>query len=180
MDTPVFGIGSRIKHSEFGEGVVIQLKPATYLITFMQNGIREISRNYEKFEVIDAADPDLDLVSLADIEQLLIGVLRKFSDIHERVEIGQKWAGGTLIMKPGDTSLKPKEVPIDVFFNKVVMLRDRLRVLEQRINAHDKLTEDDKVNMQQYITRCYGSLTTFNVLFKYTTDHFVGEKGSKD
>lgn len=83
-------------------------------------------------------------------------------------------------MKPGDTSLKSKEVPIDVFFNKIVMLRDRLRVLEQRINSHDKLTEDDKVNIQQYITRCYGSLTTFNVLFKYSTDYFVGEKGSKD
>ena len=85
-----------------------------------------------------------------------------------------------MTLKPGDTSLKSKEVPIDVFFNKIVMLRDRLRVLEQRINSHDKLTEEDKVNMQQYITRCYGSLTTFNVLFKYTTDQFVGEKGSKD
>ena len=180
MESIVYGIGSRIKHPEFGDGVVVQLKPSTYLITFMQNGLREISRNYEKFEIIDATDPDTDLISLADVEQLLISVLRKFSDIHERVEIGQKWAGGSLIMKPGDTSLKSKEVPIDVFFNKIVMLRDRLRVLEQRINAHQKLTEDDKVNMQQYITRCYGSLTTFNVLFKYTTDHFVGEKGSKD
>lgn len=180
METTVFGIGSRIKHPEFGDGVVVQVKPSTYLITFMQTGMREISRNYDKFETIDAADPDNDLVSLADIEQLMIGVLRKFSDIQERVDIGPKWAGGTLTMKPGDVSLKSKEVPIDIFFNKIVMLRDRLRVLEQKINAHKKLSEEEKVEMQQYITRCYGSLTTFNILFKYTTDHFVGEKGSRD
>jgi hypothetical protein len=172
------GIGSRIKHPDFGDGVIIQVRPSTYSVTFMQHGIREIARSYDKMEVIEAADPDTDLVSLAEIEQLLINVLRKFSDVQERVEIGQKWTGGTIILKPGDTSLKPKEVPIDVFFNKIVMLRDRLRVLEQRINASDKLTEEDKVNMQQYVTRCYGSLTTFNVLFKYSTDHFVGEKGS--
>jgi hypothetical protein len=180
MDTMVLGIGSRIKHPEFGDGVVVQAKPSTYLITFMQNGMREISRNFDRFEIIDAADPDNDLVSLADVEQILIGVLRKFSDVQERVEIGHKWAGGTLIMKPGDTSLKSKEVPIDIFFNKVVMLRDRLRVLEQKINANKKLSEEEKVDMQQYITRCYGSLTTFNVLFKYTTDHFVGEKGNRE
>ncbi len=180
MDTTVLGIGSRLKHPEFGDGVVVQVKPATYLITFMQNGMRELSRNYDKFDVIDAAEPDIDLVTLSDVEQLLMGILRKFSDIQERVEIGPKWAGGTLTMKPGDTSLKPKEVPIDVFFNKVVMLRDRLRVLEQKINANKNLSEADKVDMQQYITRCYGSLTTFNVLFKYTTDHFVGEKGSRE
>jgi len=176
MEEIVFGIGSRIRHPEFGDGVVVQVKPSTYLVTFMQSGMREISRSYDKFETIDFADPDTDLVSLADIEQLLIGVIRKFSDVQERVDIGPKWAGGTMILKPGEVGLKPKEVPIDVFFNKIVMLRDRLRVLEQRINAHEKLTEEDKVNMQQYITRCYGSLTTFNVLFKYTTDHFTGEK----
>jgi len=180
MEAAAIGIGSRVKHPEFGDGVVVQVKPSTYLVTFIQHGMREISRNYDKFEIIDATDPDTDLVSLADVEQIMIGVLRKFSDIQERVEIGQKWAGGSLTMKPGDTSLKSKDVPIDVFFNKIVMLRDRLRVLEQRINAHEKLSEDDKVSMQQYITRCYGSLTTFNILFKYTTDHFVGEKGSKD
>jgi hypothetical protein len=170
------GIGSRIRHPEFGEGVVVQIKPEEYVITFMKLGMRDIDRTYDQLEIIDANDADNDLVSLADIEVLLVNILKKYSDIQERVEIGSKWTGGMLIMKPGDSSLKSKEVPIDVFFNKIVMLRDRLRVLEQRINSHDKLTEDDKVNIQQYITRCYGSLTTFNVLFKYTTDHFVGEK----
>ncbi|MBK6445392.1 MAG: hypothetical protein IPO39_18380 [Bacteroidetes bacterium] len=174
------GIGSRIRHPQFGDGVIVQIKPEEYVITFMQHGMRDIERTDSELEIIDANDADNDLVSLADIEVLLVNIIKKYSDMQERVEIGQKWTGGTLIMKPGDTSLKSKEVPIDVFFNKIVMLRDRLRVLEQRINSHDKLTEDDKVNIQQYITRCYGSLTTFNVLFKYSTDYFVGEKGSKD
>jgi DUF438 domain-containing protein len=175
-----FGIGSRIKHPDFGAGVVVQVRPDSYTITFIEKGIREIERSYDNFEIIEQTDPDLDTVSLSEIEEIFTQLLRKFSDIQERVDFGDKWKGGKMILKPADNSLQPKEIPMDVFFNKIVMLRDRLRVLEQRINAHDKLSEEDKVNMQQYITRCYGSLTTFNVLFKYTTDYFVGDKGSKD
>jgi hypothetical protein len=174
------GIGSRVIHPEFGTGVIIQIRPETYSIVFIQHGQREIARTYDQFDVIDPFDQDNDLVSLADIEQIISGLLRKFSDVQEHAEIGVKWLGGTLEMKPGDKSLKPKEVPIDVFFGKIIMLRDRLRVLEQKINAHKGLTEADKIDMQQYITRCYGSLTTFNVLFKNNYDHFIGEKGSKE
>jgi hypothetical protein len=174
------GIGSRVKHPQFGDGVVVQIKPEDYIITFMQNGMREIERTTDQLEIIDANDADNDLVSLADIEVLLVNVLRKYSDIQERVEMGNKWVGGSVILKPGDTSLKPKEIPVDIFFGKIIMLRDRLRVLEQHINSNKKLSEEDKIDLQQYITRCYGSLTTFNVLFKYATDQFVGEKGSRD
>jgi len=172
------GIGSRVRHPDFGEGVIVQIKPEMYTVTFIQHGMREIARTYTGWEIIDANDMDNDLVSLADIEVLLVNVIRKYSDMQERVEIGNRWTGGKMVLQPGDTTLKAKEVPIDVFFNKIVMLRDRLRVLEQRINSHDKLSEEDKVNMQQYITRCYGSLTTFNVLFKYQTDGFIGDKSS--
>ncbi len=174
------GIGSRLHHPEFGDGVVINVKTKTYTVVFFQRGQIEISKTYNALELIEAVEPDTDLVSMADIERSLINIIKKYSDIQETVPMGNRWLGGKIIMQPGDTGMKPKEVPIDVFFNKIIMLRDRLRVMEQRINAHDKLTEEDKVNLQQYLTRIYGSLTTFNVLFKNNEDHFIGEKGSRE
>ncbi|HTO35635.1 MAG TPA: hypothetical protein VLZ72_05315, partial [Flavobacterium sp.] len=101
-------------------------------------------------------------------------VLRRWSDVTENVAIADKWKGGKLIMEPG-TPTQNKEVPIDTFFHKIVMVRDRLRVMEQKINSSN-LDESDKIELQQYITRIYGSLTTFNVLFKSQSDYFVGEK----
>lgn len=92
------------------------------------------------------------------------------------VPLAPKWEGGTLLLKPRDPELQPKELPIDAFFHKVVMLRDRLRVLEQKLNSSPKLTDGEKVELQGYITRCYGTLTTFNVLFRDERDRFVGEK----
>ncbi|MFM8433427.1 MAG: hypothetical protein ACKOA1_11570 [Bacteroidota bacterium] len=174
------GIGSRINHPDYGAGVIVQIKPDDFVVTFIEHGMREIPRTYDGWTIIDANDQDNDLVSLADIEVLLVNILRKYSDIQERVELANKWVGGKMVLHPADQSLKGKEIPIDVFFNKIVMLRDRLRVLEQRINSHDKLSDEDKVNIQQYVTRCYGSLTTFNVLFKFPSDGFIGEKGAKD
>ena len=85
-----------------------------------------------------------------------------------------------MLLQPFDKTLKPKEIPMEDFFHKIVMLRDRLRVLEQNINSNKKLSDEEKVNIQQYITRCYGSLTTFNVLFKYKEDYFVGDKSGKE
>ena len=81
-----------------------------------------------------------------------------------------------MILQPADAELKSKDMPIDTFFHKIVITRDRLRVLEAKVNANAKLTDADKVELQQYITKIYGSLTTFNVLFRYKEDLFVGEK----
>jgi hypothetical protein len=112
----------------------------------------------------------------------LKGILREILDETlgvSEVSIGKKWAGGELVLKPGSRDLQEKTIPIEAFFHKVVMLRDRLRVLEQKINAHAVLTDEEKVDMQQYITRIYGSLTTFNVLFADKSDQFVGDKGKE-
>lgn len=95
------------------------------------------------------------------------------------VALAGKWEGGTVLLKPHDPALQPKEIPIDALLHKVVMIRDRLRVLEQKVNAHDKLTPAEKVDLQGYVTKCYGSLTTFNVLFRDEKDKFVGEKGER-
>ncbi len=92
------------------------------------------------------------------------------------VELGARWVGGEVILKPGKEGTAEKRVPIDAFFHKVVMIRDKLRVLEQRINAHAKLTDEEKIQMQQYVTGCYGTLTTFNVLFADKDAGFTGQK----
>jgi hypothetical protein len=92
------------------------------------------------------------------------------------VRLAPKWEGGAVVLKPGDPGTQPKEIPLDALFHKIVMIRDRLRVLEQKINGHDKLSDAEKVEMQQYVTRCYGSLTTFNVLFREEREKFVGDK----
>jgi hypothetical protein len=94
------------------------------------------------------------------------------------VKLAPKWEGGSIVLKPGDPSTQPRELPLDALLHKIVMIRDRLRVLEQKINANEKLTDAEKVDMQQYVTRCYGSLTTFNLLFREERDRFVGEKGA--
>jgi hypothetical protein len=127
--------------------------------------------------VIDARDvkPGNSL-SLAEIEKVLRFVLEEQSALQEIVPLGDKWTGGTLIVQPGNKSLQSKEIPIEVFFHKIVMVRDRLRVLEQNINSHPILSDEEKVNLQQYITRIYGSLTTFNMLFDEKEHYFVGSK----
>jgi len=89
-------------------------------------------------------------------------------------EMGKRWEGGEVVLRPGKEGTAEKRIPLDGFFHKIVMIRDKLRVLEQRINAHDKLTDAEKVQMQAYITGCYGTLTTFNVLFARREDGFAG------
>lgn len=168
------GVGSRVKHPAFGEGVIIAVHKAAYEVTFMTYGVKQVGRTYDQWEVIEAIHAN-EALSLTDVEKSMIKVINMYSDIQQHVELGDKWEGGTLILQAGREGLKPKEMPIETFFHKIVMVRDRLRVMEQRINS-SQLSDEEKVNLQQYITRIYGSLTSFNVLFQYKDDHFKGAK----
>ncbi len=170
----LLGIGSRIKHPSYGAGVVIRLHKRIYDVCFIEGGIKPVSKDFA-VEVIDKVEPEYN-VSFSEAEDALIKILREWSDVTEIVSLGDRWKNGMMILRPGDKTLKEKEVEIEAFFHKIVMLRDRLRVMEQKINAHKILTDEDKVDLQQYITRIYGSLTTFNVLFKHKFDQFEGEK----
>jgi hypothetical protein len=170
----ILGIGSRIEHSQFGKGVITNVSSKEYWVTFIENGLETIDIGSE-FEVIEAAENEVDTVSFYDVESSLRDILKKWSDVSEIVPIGDKWKGGKMILDPGQAGLASKEIPIDVFFHKIIMVRDRLRVMEQKINA-SKLEEVEKIELQQYITRIYGSLTSFNILFKSPTHNFVGEK----
>lgn len=178
MSESILGIGSRVKHPQMGKGVIVQVRSDAYEIGFIEYGVRQIMRDYEGLEVIEAVETPSDLITYEKMEKSLIRVLRRFSDVQETVPLGQKWTGGRMILYPGDKSLKEKEVPVETFFHKIVMVRDRVRVMEQRINASN-LTDEEKVDLEQYITRIYGSLTTFNVLFKNKEDQFTGEKSKE-
>lgn len=170
----ILGIGSRIDHPEYGKGVITNVSSKDYWVTFIEGGLETIPLN-DTFETIEASENEVDTISLYDVEKTLKSILRRWSDTTEAVAIADKWKGGNLKLEPGQSGVQGKEVPIDTFFHKIVMVRDRLRVMEQKINA-SKLDETEKIELQQYITRIYGSLTTFNVLFKSQSDYFVGEK----
>jgi hypothetical protein len=114
-----------------------------------------------------------------EFREVLRQILREELGVSDTV-MGDRWRGGELIMKPGREGTQEKSVPLDAFFHKIVMIRDKLRVLEQKVNGSKSLTADEKVQLQQYITGCYGTLTTFNVLFKDKDDYFVGQSGGKD
>ena len=154
----LLGIGSRINHSDYGKGVVTNVTSGDYWVTFIDNGLETIPLD-EDIEVIEAAENEVDTVSLFDVESSLRELLEKYSDIGQIIPIADKWKGGKLILEPGDTNLKNKEVPIDAFFHKITMVRDRLRVMEQKVNSSN-LEEQEKIDLQQYITRIYGSLIT--------------------
>ncbi|MEC3908697.1 hypothetical protein VOI54_16840 [Tamlana sp. 2201CG12-4] len=170
----LLGIGSRINHVEYGKGVVTNVTSQHYWVTFIENGLETIDIDSD-FEVIEAADGDVDTISFFEVERSLVNILKKWSDASEIVPIADKYKGGKLILQPADDDLKPYELPIDKFFHKIIMVRDRLRVMEQRINSSD-LDEQGKIDLQQYITRIYGSLTSFNILFKSKSHNFVGQR----
>lgn len=166
----------KVRHPQYGVGTIRSLTEHTAEITF-DDAPRTVAPSTSGLEPAEAT------ATLSELRIPLANLIRDTtSAVVEALGLEQKdvtveglasrWERGNLIMQPADTSLQPKEVPLETFFHKIVMIRNNLRVLEQKVNASDKLTEADKIELQQYITRCYGSLTTFNVLFKDKADQF--------
>ena len=170
-------VGTRVEHPRYGEGIISKDNLTAYEIFFERGGKIEITKRNTDLSVLEEKESKPKTgISISELEKVLHYVLDKHGALNEVVDLGDKWKGGTMLLQPANQELKPKEIPIEAFFHKIVMLRDRLRVLEQNINSHNVLTDEEKVNLQQYITRIYGSLTTFNILFADKEDYFVGVK----
>ncbi|MCE4565279.1 hypothetical protein INQ51_13260 [Maribellus sp. CM-23] len=170
-------VGTRVEHPRYGEGIVSKDNITAYEIFFERGGKIEITKRNTDLKVLNLNQTGAKSgLSIRDFEKVMTYVLDQYGALSEIVPLGEKWQGGTLLMQPANPALQPKEIPIETFFHKIVMLRDRLRVLEQNINSSNVLSDEEKVNLQQYITRVYGSLTTFNVLFSEKDHYFVGVK----
>jgi hypothetical protein len=177
MNIESLRIGMRVRHPHYGSGTVKSISEAVAEIQFDSGGRNAVAPDSSGLEPLEAQATVNGLsVPLSQFVNETVaaavaklGLARPDSVVDQ---LGLRWHGGKLVMHPADATLQTKEVPLEVFFHKVVMVRNNLRVLEQKINAHEKLTDGEKVEMQQYITRSYGSLTTFNVLFKEKEDQF--------
>ena len=161
--------GDLVRHEKFGIGRIAGASKGDCDVYFPKLEKETLVAEEELQALSDAEATSYELLKLVARE------LRE--EEMPAIELGIRWQGGELVMKPADASQTPKSVPIETFFHKIVMVRDRLRVMEAQINGHKVLTDTEKVELQQYITRIYGSLTTFNILFRDKKDHFVGQKG---
>ena len=168
--------GDLVRHQQHGLGRIEETSGAGAAITCTVYFPR-----LDKSAVL--AEEELQALSDAEAtayEMMKLAVYEVRAEELPGMELGARWKGGEIVLKPGDPNLTNKSIPIETFFHKIVMVRDRLRVMEAQINAHKALVDSEKVELQQYITRIYGSLTTFNILFKDKENNFVGQKGSKD
>lgn len=176
----MIAIGAKVNHPSFGEGVIFGEDDRAWRVFFKDHGEERIAKAFDGLQLVEAGSVQSESIALEDVIDAVQNVFDQYYDVGEIVELGDKWDGGLLRLLPGEEGLAHKDIPIETFFHKIVMMRDRLRVLEQQINAHAKLSDEDKVNLQQYITRIYGTMTTFNVLFKSKNHHFTGERSAKD
>ena len=130
MDQTTLGIGTRLQHTQHGPGVIVGVKYATYLISFINVGLKEVDKTDTHLEEIIPENVTTEIETSSDVERSLLKILKMWGGITETVPLGDKWIRGMMLLQPADKTLKPKEIPIEDFFHKIVMLRDRLRVLE--------------------------------------------------
>jgi hypothetical protein len=168
--------GTRIEHDRYGEGIISRSTFTSYEIFFARGGKMDISKSSTEITVVEEKGNEGGGkgIDIDAFEEILTHLLDKHGMLQEEVPMSDKWIGGKLVITASNPSLQPKEIPTETFFHKIVMVRDRLRVLEQNINSHPKLNDEEKVGLQQYISRIYGSLTTFNVMFRNKEDNFIG------
>lgn len=166
--------GTRVVHDRYGNGLVNKVNLTDYEIFFENMGKINVSMKSSELQIKESpADAPAPIqINANELDGMLRSFFETYAPLPEIVELGDKWVSGTLVLTPSNPEMQSKEIPIDTFFHKIVMLRDKLRVLEQNINSHSVLSSEDKVHLQQYISRVYGSLTTFNVLFKNKEDQF--------
>ncbi|MBK3519652.1 hypothetical protein [Carboxylicivirga marina] len=175
MDSIDIKVGTTVEHPRYGEGIIAKITLGAYIVYFEDGGKMEIPKTSTNLNVVESPDEGKpETITVRDLRFAIASVLDEYGSLPAEVELGQKWIGGKVMLQPADESLQAKEIPMDVFFKKIVMVRDRLRVLEQNINSSSTLNDEEKVHIQQYITRAYGSLTTFNVLFSEKEDYFKG------
>ena len=169
-------LGMKVSHPQYGEGVVKAVNEYAAEVLFA-DGRKPVDP--EASSLVPAEST----ASLSGGSMPLAELLRQTVDaVVDRLglerpdmavhELGKRWRGGKMVLQPGETTTQSKEVEIELFFHKMVMMRNQLRVLEQKINSSETLTSAEKFDWQQYITRCYGSMTTFNLLFKDKESHF--------
>ncbi len=168
---PRLGLGTIVRHRDFGRGRIVAYDEDRYVILFRGGDAKTVAFTFDGLEAEGSAgDPELDRIA-----QVVRDVLGDHGWLDVDLELGRRWVGGTLRLVPGRDDSQPKDVPIEVFLKKLVGIRDRLRVLEQKVNSHPSLAPEEKLELQGYITRCYGSLTSFNVLFGNRASWFVGQ-----
>jgi hypothetical protein len=182
MKIEALHVGMKVRHPQYGPGTVKTIAEHTAEVRFEDGATRTVSPEAADLQ---PAEAQVAVAGLAQpLRQFVAETVRAVADDlglarSESVvdQLGARWHKGRLVLHPADPTLQSKEVPLEVFFHKIVMMRNNLRVLEQKINAHDKLADAEKIELQQYLTRCYGSMTTFNVLFKNKEDQFSGAAG---